>query len=151
MSNKRLKELRIQKGFTQEELAEKAGLSVGMISQLEKGTKKILSDSFRSVLKALDITTEEYFLNGFDKERRIVHDVRKIINGDKFYLRAYLFVVLRTLILLNEADIEHPAAHDTLKVITGHIQQDIRALRQEKNRKKIEKKSYGKKEIIPIN
>jgi len=51
---KRLRGLRRSRGFTQAELAERAGLSRPTISTLERG-KDVNLDSFLSVLRALEL------------------------------------------------------------------------------------------------
>ncbi|MBO5551399.1 MAG: helix-turn-helix transcriptional regulator [Lachnospiraceae bacterium] len=64
----RLKEYRLQKGYTQETLAEKAGLHNTYIGQVERGEKNITLGSLEKILKALDISFSELF-DGFDEPR----------------------------------------------------------------------------------
>ena len=52
-SGGKLKKLREKAGLTQEQLAEKAGVSIGQISLLEDGKRKMVQESFRKVIIAL--------------------------------------------------------------------------------------------------
>ena len=62
----KLKEYRLQKGYTQEALAEKAGLHNTYIGQVERGEKNITLGSLEKILNALDISFSELF-DGFDQ------------------------------------------------------------------------------------
>lgn len=59
----RLRFYRNQKGFCQEELAEKAGLHNTYIGQLERGEKNATLESVEKVAKALDLPLEALFEN----------------------------------------------------------------------------------------
>ncbi|MCE7996817.1 MAG: helix-turn-helix domain-containing protein [Roseivirga sp.] len=63
MNNKeltrRLKELRKRKGFSQEELAEKTGLSLRTIQRIENGETEPRSDSLKRLSRAFDIPADE--------------------------------------------------------------------------------------------
>lgn len=54
MSINRIKDVRKSKGITQQELAEKVGLSQGQIARLEAGTSEITLDQLNLFAKALD-------------------------------------------------------------------------------------------------
>ena len=68
---KRFKEYREKKGLTQEQLAEKAGMSTIFISQMERGTTFPSSENLISILKVLDITANEIFQDVLDKSYEI--------------------------------------------------------------------------------
>lgn len=50
-----LKATRLQKKFTQEALATRAGLSVSMISMLERGSRAATLDTLEALAKALGV------------------------------------------------------------------------------------------------
>lgn len=58
---KRLKALRMASDLTQEELANRAGLTKGFISQLENNLSSIQVDSLADILEALGVTMAEFF------------------------------------------------------------------------------------------
>ena len=55
----RLKSLRIRKGFSQEELSEKAGLSLRTIQRIENGETEPRGDSLKRLSVALDVPFDE--------------------------------------------------------------------------------------------
>lgn len=56
---KRVKEVRKQKGISQEELVERADLSAQYISQIETGRKKGSLPTYNKLAKALDVSIDE--------------------------------------------------------------------------------------------
>lgn len=58
---KRLKELRQQKGMTQEDLAKATGLSVSFIRAIEQATHAPSFDSLEKLAKALAIEVKDLF------------------------------------------------------------------------------------------
>lgn len=56
-----LKNLRVQKNLTQEELGERTDLSKGYISQLEHDSSSPSMETFFSILEVLGVTPEEFF------------------------------------------------------------------------------------------
>lgn len=59
----RIKECRKALGMTQEELSKKAGVSTVVISQLENGTRDVItSDTMKKISQALDEPIEQIFL-----------------------------------------------------------------------------------------
>lgn len=60
----RIKQLRIDKGMTQQVLAEKSGISRTTINQLEKkSTKATSTKTLLAIAKALDTTIDALFFN----------------------------------------------------------------------------------------
>lgn len=57
----RLRNLRLARNLTQEELAERADLTKGFISQLERDQTSISVDSLLGILKVLDVTAADFF------------------------------------------------------------------------------------------
>ncbi len=58
---KRVKELRKNKGFTQEQIAERIGIEPPNISKLEKGTHFPLPENIEKIAKALDVKVVDLF------------------------------------------------------------------------------------------
>jgi transcriptional regulator with XRE-family HTH domain len=65
----RLKEIRLQKGLTQEELSEKSGVKQGLISNYEKGRRMIGEDNMVKLIRALE-TNADYFLGLIDSNEK---------------------------------------------------------------------------------
>lgn len=57
----RLKEIRIQKGLTQAELAEKIGLSTNFIGMIERGARNTTTDKMFLIFEALEIHPSKFF------------------------------------------------------------------------------------------
>jgi transcriptional regulator with XRE-family HTH domain len=65
---KKIKELRLSLGYTQEKLAELADISQRALSSIELGDNFITAETLDKLLKALDITAEELFATNDTKE-----------------------------------------------------------------------------------
>ena len=57
----KIKDLRVQKGLTQEELADRAELSKGFISQLERGQVSASVVTLMDLIECLGTTPAEFF------------------------------------------------------------------------------------------
>ena len=57
----KLRNLRVQKNLTQEELGERTDLSKGYISQLERDLSSPSMETFFTILEVLGVTPEEFF------------------------------------------------------------------------------------------
>jgi len=55
----RMKELRTRKGFSQEELSEKTGLSLRTIQRIENGETEPRGDSLKRLALAFDVTSDD--------------------------------------------------------------------------------------------
>jgi len=72
----KIRNLRLSSELTQEELAERAGLTKGFISQIENDLTSITLDNLESLLTALDMTPGEFFNEaagnpvGYSREKR---------------------------------------------------------------------------------
>lgn len=62
-SGKRIKDLRKKAGMTQQELADKVGVSVNQISQVERGVRGLTVDSILLISKLLN-SSVEYIATG---------------------------------------------------------------------------------------
>ena len=64
----KLKELRIAKGLTQEELADRAELSKGFISQLERDLTSPSINTLRDILQCLGSDLKDFFNDDTDDQ-----------------------------------------------------------------------------------
>lgn len=69
----KIKNLRIQKNLTQEELGERTDLTKGYISQLERNLSSPSMDSFFTILEVLGTTPRDFF-NEEAKDQKVVYD-----------------------------------------------------------------------------
>lgn len=60
---KRIREERLKKGYTQQEVAEKASICVVYLSEIERGIKMPSINSFIQILEALEVSAD-YILRG---------------------------------------------------------------------------------------
>ena len=56
---KRVRQLRLQKKLTQEQLAERADISTSFLGHIERGSRKLSLDSFCRIARALDCTAND--------------------------------------------------------------------------------------------
>ena len=77
----KLKELRVLKGLTQEELADRAELSKGFISQLERDLTSPSIATLMDILQCLGTTIGEFFNETPDEQVVLVNRIilRKLI------------------------------------------------------------------------
>lgn len=59
--SKRIRLLRLQKGMTQEQLAEKAGLGFNYVYKLENKPTNVKIDTIEKVINALDVGIDTFF------------------------------------------------------------------------------------------
>lgn len=64
MLGENVRRIRTNRHMTQAALAEKAGVSVQMINQIEWGVKKMSIDTLTGIAIALDCTTDEIIFGG---------------------------------------------------------------------------------------
>ena len=76
---KRIRELRRARGYTQERLAEKTGLSVAFIGLTERGQECPSIKTADRIAKALDVTLSELF--DFSEEKPDRRGIDKAIEG----------------------------------------------------------------------
>jgi len=67
---KRIKELRLKKGISQEQLALKAEIDRTYMTSVENGKRNISIQNIEKIIYALDTTFEEFF-KGFDFKQKI--------------------------------------------------------------------------------
>ena len=59
MVGKRVRQLRLQRKLTQEQLAERAGISASFLGHIERGSRKLSLDSFYHLARALGCTADD--------------------------------------------------------------------------------------------
>ena len=83
----KIKNLRVQKGLTQEELGERTDLTKGYISQLERELSSPSMETFFNILEVLGITPQAFF-NEKKQEQTVVYkevDRTSFIDEEKKY------------------------------------------------------------------
>ena len=75
---KKIKELRVAKGLTQEELADRSELSKGFISQLERDLTSPSIATLMDILQCLGTTVSEFFREERIFTRQYENDRRKM-------------------------------------------------------------------------
>jgi transcriptional regulator with XRE-family HTH domain len=74
---KKIKKFRISRGYTQEKLSEMANISQKALSSIEIGENFVSAETFDSLVKALNTTSEELFAtNDFKDTQELI----KLIN-----------------------------------------------------------------------
>ena len=73
----KIKALRLSSDLTQEELANRAGLSKGFISQLENEQTSIQIDSLADILEALSVSLSDFFSDS-DEERAVYRPSERV-------------------------------------------------------------------------
>ena len=67
-----IKYLRMKKCYTQEQLAEAADLSVSHLSKVESGQRRIGMKAYLTLLKALDVSEDDYISLTATEERKTI-------------------------------------------------------------------------------
>lgn len=70
---KKIKNLRLKKGLTQEELGERTDLSKGYISQLERELSSPSMETFFNIIEVLGCTPKQFF-DEEEREQKVVYD-----------------------------------------------------------------------------
>ena len=72
--SKRIREARRAKGFTQEELAEKAGISVVYVSEIERNLKTPSIEVFSHIALALEVSADYLLRDTLPTGKEYVYD-----------------------------------------------------------------------------
>ena len=81
----RIRQLRTAKKMTQEELAQRLGLSVSFVGHIERGNRLASLETLVSMSEALDVSTD-YLLKGVEgirlslSEYRTLRDVKRVFD-----------------------------------------------------------------------
>lgn len=88
--NEQIKAARKSKGFTQQELADEAGVSLRTVQRIEKGTEEISGFSLRQISKTLDIPLEQIIMHNVNQ---ISIDSNQIGSIKTLYLSSLTFFI----------------------------------------------------------
>lgn len=120
---KKIKELRQQRKWTLKELSEATGLSIGFLSQLERGLTNIAADSLQKLSQTLEVDPS-FFFSSQSKSRSVVlrsyeKEVTQVINGKFIHYHLAnefpgrtLLPRLIELLPINSAEDISPYAHE---------------------------------------
>lgn len=96
-----IKELRLKKGMTQEDIADMTGFSVWSIQRIENGAVEPRADSLHRIASALDVPFEE--LNSYT-EKRVISKGEKIWLSLLHLSAIFLIVILTVIIWMIKKD-----------------------------------------------
>lgn len=106
----RLRAVREQHGLTQEELAQRIGLSRSQIQRLEKGGSEPSTETIANLAHALDVSME--YLLGLSEKPNGIREPRILSDGETRLLDAYrtgdVYRILHVLITDEEFKDKHP-------------------------------------------
>ena len=81
---KRIKELRQNKGYSQEQFAEKLGIASRTLCGIEIGKNFLKSDTLEKILDVLDITPQELFMvNYLQPQEFLIDDIVRTVQSIK--------------------------------------------------------------------
>ena len=75
----RTRRAREEMDLTQEQVAERAGLHVSYVGQIERGLREPSLKSLVSITHALNLELVDIFTEGGDKEDRLLRELRRVI------------------------------------------------------------------------
>ena len=83
---RKIKQYRVLRGFTQEELAEKLNISQRTLSGIECGTNFLSSNTLEKILEIFDISLEEMFYFNYLKSNKemvneLISDIKANVNN----------------------------------------------------------------------
>ena len=92
---KKNKELRIKKGFTQEQLSEKIGIGERNLSKIECGNNFVTAETLSNLLIALEVSAKDLFdFDYYKKETDIKNEIINAIENDEIDVKTmYKFYV----------------------------------------------------------
>ena len=111
-TGKRIKELRIKKGMTQEELAEKTEVSARTIQRIENGDVDPRAYTLQMIAKALDVDFSLFVENESDESE----EIQRVKNNNwlgLLHLSALIPIIFPTILIWN-------LKKDKTKEITAH-------------------------------
>ena len=77
-----IKEIRISKGLTQQQLAEKSDLSLPFINLIENNKRNIFLETLIKLLDVLDISIGDFFLPYSENENE---ELKILLKKDEYY------------------------------------------------------------------
>lgn len=131
-SGAQLRELRIRKGYSQRDLAAKAGVTSGFISQVERNRVNPSISTLRRLLDALGMTMAEFYTSNLPNSSQAFFRKEEMINmgnGDVTYLLVGATRHSRKMNLVRETYPPHAdtgplkhTGHEAGFIISGHIE-----------------------------
>ena len=91
----RIKEMRLSRGFSQEQLAEKCNLSTSYISYIETGKRKVNLSQLENIAKQLNFTIDIFSKN--DKNPSLTKLVRKCTKREKYFIYNFVNFIISEL------------------------------------------------------
>lgn len=77
----RIRKIRKAKGYSQEQLAEMAGISVTHMSHIETGNTKLSIEVFFNIVNALECSSDELLFNLNENSKQLIHsNISEILN-----------------------------------------------------------------------
>lgn len=96
---RRIQQYRKKKGLTQEQLAEKVGLSTNYISAVERGVNQLNLDKLIDVINILECSANEIFVdvlnNGYEIKSSLLSEQISKLSKDE---QERIFAVVQTLV-----------------------------------------------------
>lgn len=127
----KLKLLRVQAGLTLEELAQKAGLTRGYLSKLERGVSAPSIGAALRICKALDVTVEDLFAESQDADaivinraptgRRTPGQAPRIVSGTLPGHKMVAFVLTPSSEPVRDHPMSHHQGEEILFVLKGSV------------------------------
>ena len=95
---KRIRRARVEKNYTQEQLAEACDLSTAHIGHIERGTRALSIESLITISEVLDVSTDYLLLDVSGSGDKRMTNLTGIINGMKKEEFEKLYSVIKILI-----------------------------------------------------
>lgn len=73
----KIKQLRTQKQMTLKDMSEKTNLSIGFLSQLERGLTSVATDSLGKIASVLDVELTYFFMKPKEHKRAVLRSYEK--------------------------------------------------------------------------
>ncbi|MFD0713328.1 helix-turn-helix domain-containing protein [Paenibacillus sp. GCM10027626] len=82
----RIRQIRKEKGLTQEELAEKAGINASYMGTVERGDRNISIETLEKIIQGLDITPTDLFQFHQIEDEDVMNEISEILEMTKSLL-----------------------------------------------------------------
>lgn len=102
MISKKIKQIRIQKGYSQEKLADKTGLSIRTIQRVENGETDPTGNTIIEISKALDVSVEQLLGRRKVEDRSYITSLH--ISALSFLLFPLLGIFIPLILWINQRD-----------------------------------------------
>ena len=95
--NSNIKELRIKHGLTQEEFAEKIGISVQGLSNIERNRYQPTSDTVDKICKSFKITPVELLLEKSKTNEQLIKNINALLKQTSSYKLQQIYEIILVL------------------------------------------------------